>query len=386
MVCFAFSRIWKGVWLMKLLKVKARGFKNCADGFEIDFVARARKTSEDKEYELQEIAEDLFVYNTVAVVGKNASGKTSALELLDWCYDILGLFQLKGKKSDYKNVLLEMIFYEKGELYKYQTTLDKTSVMDDQASFKEQRVWHKKYYKSKINSIYDENWEELLFEGELPETLSVIFFVLKKIKVREIFYGSFDEDEMIYSHVFKDMELFKIENALMEKIIRIFDSNLNTLKQLDENTYEVVYRGETKRMSDEDLFHFLSSGTTKGIMLYILAAASLRYGFDLVVDEIENHFHKTLVENLITLYKDKRVNKKCATLIFSTHYCELLDLFNRSDNIWITHSEEEVVVDNMYEKYNLRSELLKSKKFYHNFFGTAVNYEALMDLKRILVQ
>ena len=47
---------------------------------------------------------------------------------------------------------------------------------------------------------------------------------------------------------------------------------------------------------------------------------SLVTGNDLIVDEIENHFHKTLVENLISLYKDKTINKKNATLIFSTHY------------------------------------------------------------------
>ena len=113
---------------------------------------------------------------------------------------------------------------------------------------------------------------------------------------------------------------------------------------------------------------------------------SLRLGFDLVVDEIENHFHKTLVENLVMLYKDKKVNKKNATLIFSTHYCELLDLFHRSDNIWITHSKDKMEIDNMYNTYGVRTELLKSKKFYQNAFDTAVNYEALMELKKELME
>ena len=67
---------------MKLLRVKANHFKNCSDGFEIDFVARLKKTSEDKEYELQEIADELYVYNTMAVVGKNASGKLQQLSFL----------------------------------------------------------------------------------------------------------------------------------------------------------------------------------------------------------------------------------------------------------------------------------------------------------------
>ena len=72
---------------MKLLYVKAKNFKNCIEGFTIDLVAKSRKTAEDKEYELQEIAPDLYVYNTMAFIGKNASGKTSALSF--WMLAIL---------------------------------------------------------------------------------------------------------------------------------------------------------------------------------------------------------------------------------------------------------------------------------------------------------
>ena len=68
---------------MKLLRVKASHFKNCQDDTVIDLVAKSKKTTEDKEYELQEIAEGLYVYSIGAFVGKNASGKTTALELLN---------------------------------------------------------------------------------------------------------------------------------------------------------------------------------------------------------------------------------------------------------------------------------------------------------------
>lgn len=48
---------------MKLLRVKASHFKNCQDDTVIDLVAKSKKTTEDKEYELQEIAEGLYVYS-----------------------------------------------------------------------------------------------------------------------------------------------------------------------------------------------------------------------------------------------------------------------------------------------------------------------------------
>ena len=36
----------------------------------------------------------------------------------------------------------------------------------------------------------------------------------------------------------------------------------------------------------------------------------------------------------------------------------------------------------MYEHYNIRPELLKSRQFYNNAFDTSVNYEDLMALKQ----
>ena len=153
---------------------------------------------------------------------------------------------------------------------------------------------------------------------------------------------------------------------------------------VDDHNYRLTYKSKTQTISDKDLIHMLSSGTTKGLLLYTFVAASLKYGFDLLIDEVENHFHKTLVENMINLYKDKSVNKNNATLMFTTHYCEVLDLFNRQDNIWICTSDDEIHLKNMYEDYDVRTELLKSKQFYNNAFKTTVNYNDLMALKKEL--
>ena len=40
--------------IMKLLYIKASGFKNIQDDCILDFTAKSKKTTEDKEYELQE--------------------------------------------------------------------------------------------------------------------------------------------------------------------------------------------------------------------------------------------------------------------------------------------------------------------------------------------
>ena len=115
-------------------------------------IAKSKKTTEDKEYELQEIAERLYVFSIGAFVGQNASGKTTALELLDCCYDILGKFGLENKHYSYEGVQLEIILYHEGYIYKYITCLKADSTLSNRATFANQHIYRKKYYKRNIKS------------------------------------------------------------------------------------------------------------------------------------------------------------------------------------------------------------------------------------------
>ena len=369
---------------MKILKVESTGFKNCVDNFEISLVPIARKTTEDKEYELEEIAEGLYTFATVGVVGKNASGKTSALELLSIAYEIIGSFRITKKNYDLDGVQLTIFFYNEGFIYRYDVRLE-DSLLNESVLFKDQIISKKKYYKSKVNYIFEEEgFEETVTNKELPEDTSKLFFITKGISQRAVFFNSLDMGKGAYSVAFRTHKKFELSTDLMMKIIRVFDENISELEMVDENNYRLVFCGKEEKLSGKELYYRLSSGTTKGMVLYTVVIMSLLTGFDLIIDEIENHFHKTLVENIISLYKDKTINKNNATLIFATHYCEVLDLFSRQDNIYITKSLEKVHIYNMYKNFDIRPELLKSKQFYNDVFKTAVNYEALMDLKRAL--
>ena len=371
---------------MKLLRVRASNYKNCADDFTIDLVAKSKKTSEDKEYELQEIAEELYVFNTAAFVGKNASGKTSAIELMECAYSILSEFRLEDKHYNYDNVKLEIIFFHENSIYKYNTVLKEDTNLGSIADFTDQHIYRKKYYKSKVKDIYSEDgFEEIPYLGELPEDTSIVFFVLKKKATRAVYFNCDGEGADTYRLMFRAMKTYKISREVLTKVIKIFDDKIQSLEMMDEKHYKLTYQNHVKELSDSELVFMLSSGTTKGALLYIFVVAALENGFDLLIDEVENHFHKTLVENMISLFKDKTVNKKSSTLIFTTHYCEVLDLFNRQDNIWIAKSDNKILLNNMYETYNIRPELLKSRQFYNNAFDTSVNYDDLMALKKELI-
>lgn len=374
---------------MKLLRVVASNFKNCCDNFTIDFIAKSRKTSEDKEYELQEITDGLHVFNTVAFVGKNASGKTTAVDLLDCCYSILSDFCLEDKHYSYDGIKLEIIFYHDGSIYRYRTELGVGTTLSNKASFINQTLEQKKYYKSKLKSIYmDDDFEPVANISALPEDTSIVFFVLKEKATRAVYFDCDGEGAKTYQLMFKAFKRYDIPLSTLSHILRIFDDSICELSMEDEHCFRLKFEGDQPReeiMSGEELLHFHSSGTTRGILLYTVVIASLKHGFDLIIDDIENHFPKTLVEYILSLYKDKSVNRRNATLIFTTHYCEVLDLFNRSDNIWISVANGKVSLSNMYDDYGLRPELPKSKQFYNNAFQTSVNYEDLMRLKKELM-
>ena len=372
---------------MKLLRVSATNYKNCCDNFTIDFVAKSKKTSEDREYELHEIADELFICNTAAIVGKNASGKTSAIELLEACYRIFETFRLENDTYNYDNVKLEIFFYYDKQIYKYNTVLKSDSEFENKTKFTEQHIYKKKYYKSKVKNIFDNtSFKEISFNSSLPEDTSILFFVLQAKMLYGMYFDCNGAGVDTYRYLFRVIKGFNIPPNVLQSIIKIFDSNIQNLSMVDEKHYKLTYNNITVELSDTELIHRLSSGTTKGMLLYIFMYAALKTGYDLLIDEIENHFHKTLVENMISLFKDKSVNKHSATLIFTTHYCELLDLFNRQDNIWIAKAEDKIYLENMYEKYDIRPELLKSRQFYNDTFKTAVNYEDLMALKKELMK
>lgn len=375
---------------MKLLKIIANNFKLCDKNFTIDFIPTAKKTIEDKEYELLEIDEDLFVFNTLAFIGKNASGKTTAVELLSVVYDLFSNFKITISKSTFfefeKAIKLDITFYDEGFLYRYLTDLTLSDA--NFIKLNNQKIYTRKYKKGLSKKLFEyEKYNEMIFSSKLPEDSSILFYVLNNISIRGLFWTCEEKAEEIFTPSFNIYKALDTKNKnIIPSILKMFDEHIKDIHMLNEDKFKIIYtNGIIKNLSSKEMFTILSSGTTKGIGLFTFVMFSLEKGIDLIIDEIENHFHKTLVENLISLYKDKRINKYNSSLIFTTHYCELLDLFNRSDNIYITKYTDKIKLQNIYRDYNARSELLKSKRFYQNAFGTSISYEHLMNFKENLL-
>ena len=81
---------------------------------------------------------------------------------------------------------------------------------------------------------------------------------------------------------------------------------------------------------------------------------------------------------------DSKLNKNGDTLIFSTHYPELLDEYDRNDNIFITRNRNGITVENLSNILK-RNDIKKSDAYQSGFLeGTTPTYGAYMQLKKTI--
>lgn len=137
-----------------------------------------------------------------------------------------------------------------------------------------------------------------------------------------------------------------------------------------------------------DLNQYLSAGTIRGLGLINTIISTLTQGGYLLIDELENHFNKAIVENIIEFFQSD-VNKNGATIIFSTHYSELLDSLKRRDSIRIVRKiNNKISVKSLNrlasEGGKNRSDIKNSDLFLSGLFGTAPSFERYWNLNRFI--
>ena len=72
-------------------------------------------------------------------------------------------------------------------------------------------------------------------------------------------------------------------------------------------------------------------------------------------------------------------------LIFSTHYAELLDEFERNDNIYIVRNKDGISAENLSVVLK-RNDIKRSDAYQSGFLeGTVPMYDAYMSLKKRLI-
>ena len=286
---------------------------------------------------------------------------------------------------------LEILFYESGFIYKYVGSFERndsfgvgSKYMIIKGEYLSRTSLKASYKKDLSNASFTK--DSLIKPNIDGDTSSISTFVTKDLSVNVSLISAAG---LNLANMINAVNI-EYGNDVFNKIVHIFDDSVDYIKPYYDNGNFIGFNfkrsgSKSRIMNELVLFKILSSGTVRGIYIFLASILAFRHGGYIMIDEIEKSFNKNLVSNLIMLFNDSSINKAHASLIYTTHYSELLDITDRSDNINVLHrSGTTITLKNLHSDYSIRTELSKSKQFEQNAFDTLANYDRLMNLRRLL--
>jgi predicted ATP-dependent endonuclease of OLD family len=377
---------------MKLLRVTAEGLPLFRGKLDLTFFAQQRVAEEHKN-KLHSLFANIYLNNSTGFIGINASGKTSVLKVILLALDIINNEPINhiGTKDILGNageVVLNIYFFSEktNEICRLETTIISRSSMSEGANY---RIVSESFWVKNIDEVVTRK-TMLDFDGKepamvrstnevfLPDDVSIMIARNKKTK---------EHMRIVNLLRYTNENILPFSEDIPAEVISFLDPTVESL-HFDNNDNKTLihlkFIGKEKILlnNSAELNNYLSSGTVKGMIIFTLAKEVLEKGGYLVVDEIENHFNKEIVTTLIRFFMDTKLNINGGSLIFSTHYPELLDEFDRNDSIFITRNRNGITVENLSDILK-RNDIKKSDAYQSGFLeGTTPTYEAYMQLKK----
>ena len=381
---------------MKLLKIKANGLPLFNQTCEFDFMATQRVSPDNMEKMnllFSKGSKNFFLNNVISFIGINASGKTTILKLITF---VCKMLNNEGINHISCNEILDgMLSGDEVEFDTYFSVensihLLHTCIVKENKKFviKEESLKVKTFVKikSKADIFVFDDVEPLLVrdndEAFLLDDVSIMVAYNKKIKDPLVV-----TDMLQYTNTNK----LSISHDCPPELIAFFDPSVEYLhvkKKGKDTDICLKFKGKKEIVLNQfsELNRYLSSGTIKGINTFLNAIKTFEVGGYLIVDELENHFNHEIVSTLIRFYMDKKVNTNGAVMLFSTHYAELLDEFERNDNIYIVRNRNGITAENLSAILK-RNDIKKSEAYESGFLeGTVPMYDAYMDLKNSIIR
>lgn len=380
---------------MKLLKISAAGLPLFDNTCEIDFLAMQRVSvdSADKLSCLfSNSAQSFYLNNVVSLIGINASGKTTILKLITFVCKMLNNESLNNISyneildgiNEGSEVVFDTYFSSEGNIYLLHTTVTKK---EQKFIIKNENLKVKPFskVKSKLDVFAFDDSEILLMRNNdevfLLDDVSIMVAFNKKCQEKLVV-----TDMLQYTNI----NQLSISEDCPSELIAFFDPTIEYLhvkKNSKDTDICLKFKEKEEIVLNQfsELNRYLSSGTIKGINTFLNAIRTFEVGGYLIVDELENHFNHEIVSTLIRFYFDKKVNANGAVMIFSTHYAEILDEFDRNDSIYIVRNRNGITAENLSTILK-RNDIKKSEAYESGFLeGTVPMYDAYIGLKKSII-
>lgn len=376
---------------MKLLKVRVEGLDLFQNGLELNFIAQ-QKVTETNKNGLFHLFDSIYKQNVLGIVGINASGKTTALKWLSLVLDIyLNDGTINNENYDRliqnQKVKVEAYFFDGRDIIKIFSTFNRKN---GKLVFTEEQLWRKKFTSSmsrtQLFQFTEKHCKIIRSQEELPflsDHMSIMISVLKKQKHIPLIVDLLRDT---------NINMMRVDGNIPSEIVHFLDESVEYIKYEKSPEKKPNIRLKFKSQNHEiiifdplELEAYLSSGTIKGLNVFAGIQNVLITGGFLIIDEIENHFNKEIVRTILDFFKHKEINVYGATLIFTTHYSELLDDFERNDSIYIAFKEDTLILTNL-DQILKRSDYKKSEVYQSSYLGkTAPSYDAYMNVKNYFI-
>lgn len=377
---------------MKLLRITANGLPLFKDKIDLCFLATQRVNDEQKK-SLYHLFSNVYLNFTNGFIGINASGKTSILKVILLCLKIvnnepINHIECKSILGEAKSVTFNIYFYSNkaNEICLLKTTIvaNKKNFSEIEYSIENEELYSKKSSEFKIKkSLFDfTKYDQCLIrntnEEFLPSDVSIIISRNKKFKenIHIVDMLKFTNENILPTTKNISLDIISFLDPTIEKL-HFDEKGNNTLIHLKFKGKEEIILNNINELNN-----YLSSGTIKGMIAFQLVSDILKDGGYFIIDEIENHFNKEIVVTLLRLFMDGKLNKNGGIIIYSTHYPELLDEYERNDSLFITRNMNGIAIDNLSNILK-RNDIKKSDAYESGLMeGTTPSYEAYMKLKK----
>ena len=124
----------------------------------------------------------------------------------------------------------------------------------------------------------------------------------------------------------------------------------------DEDTKQLFMQRTLSSQEYELPFSQESDGTKKLIAALPVILLALREGRMVIIDELDAKLHPKLLRYVISLFKNKEINKYGAQLLFTSHdMCTLKNTIFRRDEIWFA-AENASYESEIYSLHEIRGE------------------------------
>lgn len=381
---------------MRLLKICMQNMPRFKENIDIDFITKQRVAEDDQE-KLFHVFSNVYTNQAISFIGINASGKTTILKAVSFVINLLNNESLNNIKSneilndlsENENVKITSFFYNENSVYKLETVITKRiNAVDNREKLviTDEKLWEKNASRVKTKkSLFDFKDVDVKIERNQKEQFLLddvsVMIALNKEK-----QSNFPLRDML---IWTNHNMLNVLGKFPKELLTFLDPSIEYFKcDVDKKSADIrlkFYGSEEIILNrPSEIERYLSSGTIKGINVFMNALLCFVEGGYLIVDELENHFNEEIVATLVRFFMNPNVNKTGATLIYSTHYSELLDEFERNDCIYIVRNRGGIYAENL-SLILKRNDIKKSEAYESGYLeGTVPVYDAYLALKKVL--